>query len=129
MMSSRPSRWPGVCSGSGTRRRIRQLSRLPTHETGKGLGWTVDAGVYSLRSTKDDWYVSNLGIGRTGRDSTSSTAAPVVTVGGSLQHGFGVVGSDLVLQIDAGLPVYARSDQPGTAGLSGYIGLGANWYW
>jgi hypothetical protein len=106
-----------------------RLSRLPTHDAGRGFGWTVDGGVYSLRSTKDDWYVTSLGIGRTERDSTSSTVSPVVVIGGSVQHGFGVVGSDLVLQIEAGLPVYARSEEPSTAGLSGYVGLGANWYW
>jgi hypothetical protein len=96
-----------------------------------GRGWSVgmDGGVYAVRANEEDWYVSSLGFGRSQQDSSRTVSDPVVVVGVRAQRGLALGTSTAVIELTGGLPVYAQTaTAQGSSSISGYFGVGLQWY-
>jgi hypothetical protein len=113
-----------------------RLQRAGTKSSPDGIAWAVNVGRYELDTSRRDWLVTGLGLGRAEDDSSAAAVRPVVLVGGELTKRLPLASGSLHLFLAGDLPVYGKtehSDQEPAAvnggGLAGQLRVGVFWAW
>ena len=116
-----------------------RLARRGTVKNPESFAWAVNVGIYELDTSRQDWIVTSLGLGRAEEDSVATWVRPAILLGGEVGKQFRLAPGHIRVFLAADLPVYGRSERSGESptepqppdegGLAGQFRLGVAWLW